>query len=56
MRVGLFVPSVAPIATPEFLTAFAGAAEDNGFASVWVGEHVVLFDEYESRYPYAGNR
>jgi len=55
MRVGLFVPSVAPIATPEFLTAFAGAAEDNGFASVWVGEHVVLFDEYESRYPYAGD-
>ena len=55
MRVGLFVPSVAPIATPEFLTAFARAAEDNGFASVWVGEHVVLFDEYESRYPYAGD-
>lgn len=53
MRVGLFIPSVAPIATPEFLTAFAEAAEDNGFSSVWLGEHVVLFDEYESRYPYA---
>ena len=55
MRVGLFVPSVAPIATPEFLNAFAESAEDNGFASIWLGEHVVLFDEYESRYPYAGD-
>ena len=53
MRVGLFVPSVAPIATPDFLATFARAAEDDGFASLWLGEHVVLFDEYESRYPYA---
>jgi probable F420-dependent oxidoreductase len=53
MRVGLFLPSVSPIATPEFLTAYAEAAEDSGFSSIWVGEHVVFFDEYESRYPYS---
>jgi probable F420-dependent oxidoreductase len=53
MRVGLFIPSVAPIATAEFLGAFAEAAEEGGFASMWVGEHIVLFDAYESRYPYS---
>jgi probable F420-dependent oxidoreductase len=53
MRIGLFIPSVAPIATPDFLGAFAEAADDGGFASMWLGEHVVLFDAYESRYPYS---
>jgi probable F420-dependent oxidoreductase len=53
VRLGLFIPSVNPIATPEYLAAFARAAEDGGFSSVWVGEHVVAFDEYEPRYPYA---
>jgi probable F420-dependent oxidoreductase len=55
VRVGLFIPSVAPIATPEFLTAFAEAADDGGFASIWLGEHVVLFDDYESQYPYSAD-
>jgi probable F420-dependent oxidoreductase len=27
--------------------------EERGFESAWVPEHVVLFDEYESKYPYA---
>jgi probable F420-dependent oxidoreductase len=53
MRVGLFLPSVSPFATPEFLTAYARAAEEAGFASIWIGEHVVFLDEYESRYPYS---
>jgi probable F420-dependent oxidoreductase len=53
MRVGLFLPSVSPVATPEFLTAYAEAAEDAGFASIWLGEHVVFLDEYTSKYPYA---
>ena len=53
MRLGLFIPSVSPIATPEYLGAFAEAAEEGGFASIWMGEHVVNFDDYESRYPYS---
>ena len=53
MRVGLFLPTLSPIATPEFLVAYGEAAEEAGFASVWLGEHVVFVDEYESRYPYA---
>ena len=50
---GLFLPSVSPIATPEFLAAYGAAAEDAGFASIWVGEHVVFLDEYSSKYPYS---
>lgn len=53
MRVGLFLPSVSPVATPEFLAAYAGAAEEAGFSSIWIGEHVVFLDEYASSYPYA---
>lgn len=53
MRVGLFLPSVSPVATPEFLAAYAESAEAAGFASIWVGEHVVFLDEYASRYPYS---
>ncbi len=53
MRVGLFLPTVSPVATPEYLTACAQAAEASGFASLWVGEHVVFLDEYASSYPYA---
>jgi probable F420-dependent oxidoreductase len=55
MRVGLFLPSISPYATPEYLAAFAGAAEEHGFASVWLGEHVVFVDEYDSKYPYAAD-
>lgn len=53
MRVGLFVPSVAPIATPRFLSTLGESAEELGFSSLWLGEHVVLFDEYRSVYPYS---
>ena len=53
MRMGLFLPSVSPLATPAFLEASGEAAEDAGFSSIWVGEHVVFVDEYSSSYPYA---
>jgi probable F420-dependent oxidoreductase len=55
MRLGLFIPSVSPIATPEFLAAFGATAEKEGFDSLWLGEHVVNFDDYQSRYPYAAD-
>lgn len=53
MRIGLFLPSVSPVATPDFLAAYAEAAESAGFDSIWIGEHVVFLDEYASHYPYA---
>jgi probable F420-dependent oxidoreductase len=53
MKLGLFVPLVGPSATPDYAATLAGEAEAHGFDSLWVAEHVVLFDDYRSRYPYA---
>ncbi len=30
-------------------------AEERGVGTIWVGEHVVLFDDYRSHYPYAAD-
>jgi probable F420-dependent oxidoreductase len=53
MKTGVFVPVAAANADPEFLQAVGHAVEERGFESVWAAEHVVLFDDYASRYPYA---
>ena len=53
MRVELWIPTATPFSTPEVLAAIGTEAEDRGFAALWVGEHVVLFEEYGSAYPYA---
>jgi probable F420-dependent oxidoreductase len=53
MDVGVFVPLGNGNANPQLLRALGPAIEDRGFESVWVPEHVVLFDEYESSYPYS---
>jgi probable F420-dependent oxidoreductase len=55
MRVGLFAPLGNPFATPAYLAALARGAEERGFHSLWAAEHVVLFDDYASRYPYAAD-
>lgn len=56
MKLGLFLPLAGPAAeTRELLTAAARAAEAAGFHSLWFAEHVVLFDEHTSRYPYAAD-
>ena len=53
MKSGLFSPFSNPIATPEYLSTLGPAAEERGFHALWAAEHVVLFDEYGSRYPYS---
>ncbi|MFQ5698142.1 MAG: LLM class F420-dependent oxidoreductase [Myxococcota bacterium] len=53
MKVGVMPALPNPIATREFIAAFGRAIEERGFHSLWVPEHVVLFDEYASRYPYS---
>src|SRR3954469_160234 len=55
MKVGLFAPLANPFATPEYIAALGPAVEERGFHSIWVGEHVVLFDDYASSYPYAAD-
>jgi probable F420-dependent oxidoreductase len=53
MRVDLWVPTANPFSTPELLALIGHEAEERGIGTIWVGEHVVLFDQYESSYPYA---
>ncbi|WP_426570895.1 LLM class F420-dependent oxidoreductase [Aquihabitans sp. McL0605] len=53
MDVGVFVPLGNGNASPEVLRAVGRNVEDRGFESIWVPEHVVLFDEYESEYPFS---
>lgn len=53
MRIGLFAPASNPFATAEYLRALGRGAEERGFHSIWMAEHVVLFDDYGSVYPYS---
>jgi probable F420-dependent oxidoreductase len=55
MQIGLFAPASNPFATPEYLHALGTGAEERGFHSLWVAEHVVLFDDYASEYPYSAD-
>jgi len=53
--VGLFVPLGNGNATPELVRAIGREIEDRGFESIWLPEHVVLFDDYGSSYPYSAD-
>ena len=53
MRIDLWVPTANPFTTPELLAVIGAEAEQRGIGTIWVGEHVVLFEEYASSYPYA---
>ena len=55
MKVGLFVPLGNGNANAEILRTLGREAEARGFESIWVAEHVVMFDDYESQYPYAAD-
>jgi probable F420-dependent oxidoreductase len=53
MEVGIFAPLSSFNVQSDFVRALGPAVEERGFESIWVPEHVVLFDEYESKYPYS---
>ena len=53
MKVGLHIPQVGPFAKPEVIAPFAKAADEAGFDSLWVFDHVVLQKDQESQYPYS---
>lgn len=55
MHIGLFAPVGNPFADSDYVRVLGTAAEERGFRSLWAGEHAVLFDEYQSRYPYAAD-
>lgn len=54
MKIGTFATFMSPLCTPEVIADFGRRAEEAGLDSIWMGEHVVLFDRME--FPYPGSR
>jgi len=55
MKIGVQVYLGGDAANPAFLAAVARAAEERGFHSLWLPEHVVMPPTFRSRYPYAAD-
>ncbi|HUA32353.1 MAG TPA: TIGR03619 family F420-dependent LLM class oxidoreductase [Candidatus Binataceae bacterium] len=53
MKIGLFAMGIGVGARPLTVRRIAETAERTGFSTLWVGEHVVLFDHVDSKYPYS---
>jgi probable F420-dependent oxidoreductase len=53
MKIGLFAPLVTPTADRRYVAELGEGAESRGFHSLWFGEHVVVFDDDPSPYPYS---
>ena len=51
MKVGVFATFMSPICTPDVVRDVGQRVEAAGLDSLWMGEHVVLFDEMEFPYP-----
>lgn len=54
MKIGLFATFMSPAGTPDMIRDLGQRLESAGVESLWMGEHVVLFDEME--FPYPGSR
>ncbi len=52
MRVGIHLPQYGRVASPAAITTAARAAEDLGFADVWVSDHIVHPAEQSYPSPY----
>jgi probable F420-dependent oxidoreductase len=55
MKFDLWMPTASPMTTFDLLQSVAAESEARGISTLWVGEHVVLFEEYQSSYPYAAD-
>jgi len=51
MKIGVFATFMSPLATPQMIMDFGRRAEDMGLDSIWMGEHVALFDKNTFGYP-----
>jgi probable F420-dependent oxidoreductase len=56
MKVGYFAVGIGPTVNPELVRTIATTAERLGFSTIWAPEHVVLLEEYASKYPYSSGR
>jgi probable F420-dependent oxidoreductase len=55
MRLGLHALGIGAGARRSVIDAVAMAAEAEGFSTLWSGEHIVMVDRPESRYPYSAD-
>lgn len=55
MKIGLQGVFAGQSATAAHMIRTAKLVEDAGFHSIWMPEHVLLFEDYDSPYPYADN-
>ena len=53
MRIGVTVPNAGPLATTDALVGLAEYAEQAGFDSVWVADHLIIPTQSSQPYPYA---
>jgi len=51
MKIGIFSSFMSPLATPSMIRDLGRQAEDIGLESIWMGEHVALFDRNTFGYP-----
>ena len=56
MKVGYFAVGIGPTVNPGLVRTIATTAERLGFATIWAPEHVVLLEEYASKYPYSSGK
>ena len=56
MKVGYFAVGIGPTVNPELVRTVATTAERLGFSTIWAPEHVVLLEEYASKYPYSSGK
>jgi len=52
MKFGLRLPGAGPYAGPEAISAFAIKAEELGFHSLWMTDHIALPTAVDTKYPY----
>lgn len=53
MKFGVCLPNFGPLASRRALVEGAAAAEDAGFASAWLGDHLFGMHRIKSHYPYS---
>jgi probable F420-dependent oxidoreductase len=53
LAIGCTLPTSGPAADPSALGALAQAAEELGFDSIWLSDHVVVPEHINSSYPYS---
>jgi probable F420-dependent oxidoreductase len=56
MQVGYFAVGIGPTVDPKRIRTISTTAERLGFATIWAPEHVVLLEQYASKYPYSSGQ